>query len=373
MRNYIFILWAILLIISSCSSKNTIHEDKGLLNINLDTLADNENIKIKKVKYIPLETKDDCLISGISKIIYKYNKFYIWDIVSKSIFVFNENGTLLRKIDAVGNGPGEYVDMYGMDVDNEGNIWTSDFPSQKLIRYSENPEKKAEEIRTGEQFLYFTVADSGYFYFCDVHHQGILDVRLEQYDIRNGEIKIIMKNKDGLRIQSRSSDYFFRSQEKIYYYNRFQPYIYQITAGHVEPAIKINTQSMPSDEVLEKWAKEGPYATMDNRYMCDVYACYETDLYMLIFFRTQIPSYVIIDKRNNTVYKMKFFNEIDFNGKMNDIYSAGKDYFVSYYMPTKDNLKYLLSEENDVINKNRLNELTEDSNPILVLFTFDTD
>ena len=57
------------------------------------------------IKYIPLETTDDCLIN---------NEFYIMqytgeDIITSGIFHFNKEGKFLNRIGRKGQGPEEYL------------------------------------------------------------------------------------------------------------------------------------------------------------------------------------------------------------------------------------------------------------------------
>ncbi|MDR0954150.1 MAG: 6-bladed beta-propeller [Rikenellaceae bacterium] len=74
--------------------------------------------------YIPLSNEDDALIGEISKMIVTADHFVIRDDVAMSILIFDKrDGSLVRKIDAQGRGPREYVDMEDIAVDRQGNIY----------------------------------------------------------------------------------------------------------------------------------------------------------------------------------------------------------------------------------------------------------
>ena len=71
------------------------------------------------VEIIPLETSDFCLIGHINKIIPKNDLFYIHDNIAKCVFVFNRQGKFLSKIGTVGRGPGEYIDLNNIYIDDQ--------------------------------------------------------------------------------------------------------------------------------------------------------------------------------------------------------------------------------------------------------------
>lgn len=75
-------------------------------------LFDNVNI-------IPLETSDFCLIGHINKIILKNDHFYIHDDVAKCVFIFDNQGKFITKIGSVGRGPGEYLDLNNIYIDDD--------------------------------------------------------------------------------------------------------------------------------------------------------------------------------------------------------------------------------------------------------------
>ncbi|SHI32165.1 6-bladed beta-propeller [Bacteroides stercorirosoris] len=60
------------------------------------------------VLVISLETRDDCLIGEMIKMVYQNNLIYVSDNVSKAIHVFDKTGKLVTRLQTVGNGFGEY-------------------------------------------------------------------------------------------------------------------------------------------------------------------------------------------------------------------------------------------------------------------------
>lgn len=60
------------------------------------------------IELIPLETSQDALIAGVSKMIVHQNKYYTLDKTQCLIFVFDKTGKFLFKIGTKGQGAGEY-------------------------------------------------------------------------------------------------------------------------------------------------------------------------------------------------------------------------------------------------------------------------
>lgn len=108
MKNLLIILLSIIII--SCNNS-----DQKINKINIETKRiesiDSINKLMFEIEVIPLETNDTCLISGIRKIYYRNDELYIFDRKQKQIMLFDINGNFIRKIQRVGKGPGEYLDI----------------------------------------------------------------------------------------------------------------------------------------------------------------------------------------------------------------------------------------------------------------------
>ena len=86
---------------------------------------------------IALETSDDFLIGEIEKIEIKNNKIIICDPMSRAVFLFNMDGSPHSKIFKPGRGPGEYMEISAMGV-NDSVIIIFDIGSRKLLEYDFN-------------------------------------------------------------------------------------------------------------------------------------------------------------------------------------------------------------------------------------------
>src|SRR5690606_23195528 len=61
------------------------------------------------IKYVPLETNDNTLIGSISKLYVKNDLIIVFDREYSNIFLFDQNGSFVRRIGEKGNGPSEYI------------------------------------------------------------------------------------------------------------------------------------------------------------------------------------------------------------------------------------------------------------------------
>lgn len=98
-----------------------------------DNVFPNDTL-IDKYYFIPLETRDECLIGSISGLQYFDDKFYILDRNAGQILVFDTGGKFLAKISPKGRGPGEYSLLRDYKIDNEGNIYVLSF--NRILKYS---------------------------------------------------------------------------------------------------------------------------------------------------------------------------------------------------------------------------------------------
>src|SRR4051812_29369477 len=103
-KNFIIYLY-ISMILISCNGG---HDDVMIKNqahkINVsDIPEDNSDTSLlKSIAYIPLESNDNCLMAGVKRILFKNDKFYIFDRDTKTVFVFNLKGDFLFKIRRIG-------------------------------------------------------------------------------------------------------------------------------------------------------------------------------------------------------------------------------------------------------------------------------
>ena len=116
-KNLIYIPYILLLIFTTNCQNKSIQKNQEQITVDL---RQNQQVSIHdvftKIELIPIETNNDILIESVSKLIYKDGLFYILDKNQKCIFIINKKGQLVRKLDSVGKGPGEYGDISDFEI-----------------------------------------------------------------------------------------------------------------------------------------------------------------------------------------------------------------------------------------------------------------
>lgn len=117
--------------------------DTIMFKISEDRPATMTNVGSTRI--VPLETNNQSLIGSIQRIICYKDKIYILNDAGEngSIMVFDTNGHFNAKIEKHGRGPGEYIKLGDFDIDDYGNIYISDMMrTDKLLVYNSNLQYK---------------------------------------------------------------------------------------------------------------------------------------------------------------------------------------------------------------------------------------
>ena len=109
---FIFIISLILL---SCNQSNK--NQKESINIDYNINISNSTFSLDKLHFnmknaISLETKEECIIGDINKILFNDSTIVVLDSrKSKSVFIFTDKGQYKNKIHNVGKAEGEYINI----------------------------------------------------------------------------------------------------------------------------------------------------------------------------------------------------------------------------------------------------------------------
>ena len=114
---------------------------------------------IDTVFFVPLETKGNCLIGEVSKIIADSNSIFVLDKNNGSVLKFDYHGKFLCRFGNRGNGPGEFVKLYDMALDYENKqICLLDLDGGKQIFFSYN----GKYIKDVPLYFYYSQLEFGY-------------------------------------------------------------------------------------------------------------------------------------------------------------------------------------------------------------------
>ena len=140
MKTNFFLLLLLAFLFSCQSKKTTVQTFEGIntqavelsaqdmpvakespIEISMDMAAENKILPLStwadSISYIRLETTSDALIGSVDRLILRDSVIYILDRKkSRSIYAFATDGTFLRKIGDIGQGPGEFAEPTDFSV-----------------------------------------------------------------------------------------------------------------------------------------------------------------------------------------------------------------------------------------------------------------
>jgi len=91
-----------------------------------------------EIRYIPLETTPACLLSRCRSVEIFNNNMYILD--TKALYQFDMDGSFIRQIGKIGNGPGEYGSVLWFNfIDSTNEIVLYSYPTGRINVYDAEP------------------------------------------------------------------------------------------------------------------------------------------------------------------------------------------------------------------------------------------
>lgn len=143
MKNKTLVIQIFLLgLLSACfrnsETVESLNCDVHKVEIHLDkSFYDSITSHISDTSFVILNEKNNMMFSCVDKIIERDNKYYILDKSSlRTVVSFNKDGSPVARYGCFGQGPGEYVFPWDMDIDETG-VYVLDTNSKKIIHYTE--------------------------------------------------------------------------------------------------------------------------------------------------------------------------------------------------------------------------------------------
>jgi hypothetical protein len=156
----VFYLSILVVIITvSCNSgnkKKEIIENDNVYTVDFDNIPKEDKILMsslfKRVTPIPLETTDESLIGKIDKFQIFDGKIFVLDRdLATGLFIFDMDGKFIRRTGRVGQGPGEYEQLFDFTIDEiNSEIYLFD-DSYHILVYDVNTGKYIRQINIVER------------------------------------------------------------------------------------------------------------------------------------------------------------------------------------------------------------------------------
>ena len=163
--NNLYICFLLSLLLTSCGRSNESEYNAIELNItneNADFSLPIEDISFKP-ELIPLETSDSVLIGNVNSV-KETRKYFVIVSDYKFIFLFDKAGKFFSKISNEGHGPGEYLGIRTLRVDESNEImYVMDYFGRQMLKYNFNGEFKGSFPLPEEKYSitgFFIVGDN---------------------------------------------------------------------------------------------------------------------------------------------------------------------------------------------------------------------
>lgn len=190
------------------------------------------------IELIPLETSSDVLIAGITKIINHQDKWYMLDKPQSIIFVFDQTGKFLFKIDKKGQGVGEYLFISDFNInpftgnlevlESFGNLNVYDLSGNhietKLIKY--------DGFYAVHQFA--ALDSCTYIFYSISQPKKIIYFNLDEKKLLHEEFK------ESERLGSFASHNLYQGQDDWYIFRPIHPVVYKIGKERLEVAFQFD-------------------------------------------------------------------------------------------------------------------------------------
>lgn len=328
---------------------------------------------VDSISYIPLETKDECLIGYIDKIIVTDKFYYIVDkTIANSVFCFSKSGKFVRKFGNRGVASGEYVRISDVCVYKDS-IYLWDVSLQKMFVYN-----CSGEIVGERKFDYvaetFSVLDDSWIVFYgdyrnnEKYRYGKAYPNLLFVNINNGQIK------PDLFFDSRicftgiiSSSFNFVSCNNLAI--SLNDTLYQaISPATLKRKYVVcfgDKYQKTKKDYIKKLETETIDAYQGNEYMKEIpylYAYLETPSYSFLKYNLKDYYYIgIINHKESDIYTEA--SGYKKNNVVNDIDSIALFVPLTTY---KNDVYSYVSPERLISNKTLVKQMKTDDNPVIV-------
>ena len=378
MKKITFFSILLLLCIQSCKKESQrVSLENIPIIIDMDSVKKTSSLSISYVKYIPLETSDECLIGFDYKTLIKNNKIFVADFhTAMSLFVFDINGKFLFKIAKRGQGPGEYISFFDFDIQENGDIYIFDQHSKKILIFN----SAGEHLRDINMVFIlhggFCLVSDKLYCSSPVTGSGKRYANLAVLDTMNNKTDFLLKDDIFLQnsgiIGHNSFDFYYSPDSIIYYSPKFSDIIYSIDKDGFHPAIYVKNLNIPSMKTIEEWMQKKNIRERNNYiyetdYFIENAYIYETDKYITFgCMRNKKEGFVLYNKHLKYASFTRigiFFRSLGIDRVKG---CTGKDFFgvIDFNSDNETHQRLLKSQE-------ELASWKEDDNPVIVIFNFD--
>lgn len=320
----------------------------------------------RDIKYIPLKTTPDCLLSNELQV-YCGDYIFIGDQKTQLFFRFDLNGKLLNRIGKKGNGPGEYSGAMFFHVNEaEKSIYIVSVPDRSLYQYTyEGAFKKKIPI---EESSWTIAMDESHIYYYNTQYNRIRKNK-NRFELFKADKNGKVINKTPTSVKSEKDDmllfdlpFFYYYNSAIYYKNAVHDFVYRINEkGNLIPFYEIVCKDLNKHEAddfknLQKYGeKVGVRAVFENNDFLLVTYVYKNEFNYLLVDKQTWKLVNIISKKAESGFEEDLKGGPTFTSVPNN--GSEQNKLVSIVYPDR------FEEVEHCLDKG----IKEDDNPVIVI------
>ncbi|SHM63146.1 hypothetical protein SAMN04488057_102397 [Cyclobacterium lianum] len=390
---YVLLLGNFIILSGACNPKT--ESVPGLERISVD-LSEARTGKLSEffepsIEYIWLEddSQEAQLNAGLQKILFYEDRIYTLDIFGcKCIHIFDKSGKFLSKIDAHGEGPGQYLDFDDFAVVDGELILLGVFP-RKIMWFSLEGEFLRElffQERVGPGI--FSEFDQRFYLYTETRDPGDYFVKSFNKSLQDTS-KHFPYHPERLYGNFSGRDFFQKSTENLYFGMAYLDTIYQVDKGNfvAKLVFDFGKYGQDLDEIKRLDAGMERVNFINNRaklYFRGQYHVSEKQLHSFIVYEKKAYN-LFFDRRSQQTHLIEnlFTNDIDGGYEPYGIHYSLAPGQVGWRVPGRDLYKTLLEKkahmekaefENWAKNKGRNFAKTalaarHSENPVLIVYT----
>jgi hypothetical protein len=394
MKKLLFIVLIFSFACTNSTNNKKIHQENSIFveESDFEKIKYQDSELIKDYYCVPLETSVMFnLIGKIDKIVFHKDKIFVLDRkISKSLFIFSQKGKFIKKINNIGDGPGEFKEPQDFIINAELNQIIIYCNQIRKLLFFDLDGNYLSEISVGLNFTSIAMFNNKYYIFTHSVYNFRETYGEIPYDliVLDKDAKIIDKQfpndaelGKGIVVITHNS-YFTKTNDSLYLSwvlnntiykisenNKAVPYCYFDFGKHNIPEqIKQTKKEIDiyKDVAIDGlfWAKYGPLKYANGNFLCQISAGKTNQTinnFYNIIFSDNLKSKLI-------------FNKIEFKNDdaMFNFPLTNKDkYFVSVLYPEEIlSLKKKNNDNTDIKLKGIKTKISKFDNPILMFTKF---
>jgi hypothetical protein len=335
---------------------------------------------------VVLETNPECLIGEIAKVHLRGDKILIYDELTKSVLIFNRDGSYYAKMHALGNGPGEYPPAINDIVIMDAYIGVLTPVLNKILLYNfEGKYEKEIPLRGTWGDTFFTFDNNTYYIVNSGSNSDQGRYRLFSLDIDRKNVKRFLpfpEEPEGINQGWGLTNYYSLYNNRALIIYSMTDIIYELTPDKdIAPRyyVDIVKNKLPQ-RIIEGEGLKALQTAQKENYLTGVNKIMETKHYIILDisnkFRvvydkqqrqviTTAETLSLGDKKGFPIYLFQSSSTME-NDRLINIVDADMALYVYKEFHNEKTLKIKQFAKKYTEAVNKLND--EEDNPILIIY-----